>query len=85
VLTVGYWVLLESFLGYALITAALLFYRVSRQAKSRWLRYGSRLIAAGAALNSLYVPTLIALQLVRLVGVQVSVGWLRQPLNTLKD
>jgi hypothetical protein len=69
---VAYWVILESYLGAALLTAARLFRTVGRAAPAGLPRLGLRAIAAGTATISLYAATKAILIVVHGFGAPIA-------------
>jgi hypothetical protein len=69
---VGYWVVLEGYLGAALVTATVLFWTVGRAAPAGPPRLGLRAVAAGTFLIALYAALKSVLIVVHGFGVPVA-------------
>ncbi|MCY1139611.1 hypothetical protein OWR29_16550 [Actinoplanes sp. Pm04-4] len=69
---VAYWVLLEAYLGTVLVTASVLFWRVSGEARSLLPRFGLRVTAAGTGLVACYAAVKGGLILAHNLGAHIA-------------
>jgi hypothetical protein len=71
VAAVAYWLVLETYLGAALVVATAMFWRISNKSSARLLRLGLRIIGFGTLLNAVYALFKIAYVVAHAAGVKL--------------
>ncbi|MGA4848550.1 MAB_1171c family putative transporter [Streptomyces sp. G5(2025)] len=80
---VVYWLILETYLGAALMTTAVLFWRVSRSSTAPLLRIGFRTVWLGLVLNALYAIYKIVYVVAHLFSAELPKGIIAQVSDAL--